>query len=73
MRGSGGPFPEGVTNGAYWYDLSGSMQDFTYWFTSSMEITLEVSCCKYPHHAELHQVVRKANKSKVFSLEILCF
>ena len=73
MRGSGGPFPEGVTNGAYWYDLSGSMQDFTYWFTSSMEITLEVSCCKYPHHAELHQVVRKGNKSKVFSLEILCF
>jgi len=55
MRGSGGPFPEGVTNGAYWYDLSGSMQDFTYWFTSSMEITLEVTCCKYPHPAELHQ------------------
>jgi len=54
--GTGGPFPQGVTNGAYWYDLSGSMQDFNYWFSNSLEITLEVSCCKHPHPQELYQV-----------------
>ena len=29
------------------------MQDFNYDFTNAMELTIEVSCCKYPKRGQL--------------------
>ncbi|KAG8194099.1 hypothetical protein JTE90_003041 [Oedothorax gibbosus] len=49
------PFPNGTTNGAAWYSLIGGMQDYNYVWASCMEITLEISCCKYPRHHLLPQ------------------
>lgn len=48
-------FPNGTTNGAHWYPLAGGMQDYNYIWEGCMELTLELSCCKYPYSHELSQ------------------
>lgn len=46
-------FTNGITNGAAWYVVEGGMQDWSYVFTSDMEVTVEVGCVKYPPEEEL--------------------
>lgn len=46
-------FQNGTTNGAEWYLLEGGMQDYNYYWTGCMELTLELSCCKYPTREQL--------------------
>lgn len=56
-------FNGGVTNGAYWYELNGGMQDFKYAFTNCFEVTMELSCCKYPAAQELPNEWHKNKRS----------
>jgi carboxypeptidase D len=45
----------GIINGANWYVARGSMQDWSYVFTDSFEVTLELGCVKLIKENELYQ------------------
>ncbi|XP_019753075.1 carboxypeptidase M isoform X2 [Hippocampus comes] len=51
--GDQAPFREGITNGYQWYPLAGGMQDYNYVWAGCLEVTLEVSCCKFPPAGQL--------------------
>ncbi|KAH7638986.1 zinc carboxypeptidase-like protein [Dermatophagoides farinae] len=61
-------FINGITNGNAWYPVQGSMQDYNYIYAGCMELTLEISCCKYPNATNL---LTHWNENKIPMLALL--
>ncbi|KAJ8917801.1 hypothetical protein NQ315_010707 [Exocentrus adspersus] len=63
-------FKDGITNGAVWYSFEGGMGDYNYAKHGCMELTLEISCCKYPKANKLETLWLENKKALLkFSLE----
>ena len=58
-------FKDGIGNGAAWYPLTGSMNDFNYIFSNSFEVTVELTCCKKPDPSTLPLEWKKNKRSLV--------
>ncbi|OQC05301.1 MAG: Carboxypeptidase T precursor [Candidatus Cloacimonetes bacterium ADurb.Bin089] len=46
-------FVHGITNGAAWYVITGSMQDWNYYYTDCIELTAEIGYDKWPPASNL--------------------
>ncbi|XP_078392358.1 putative carboxypeptidase X1, partial [Cetorhinus maximus] len=58
-----------VINGADWHTVPGSMNDFSYLHTNCFEITVELSCDKYPHQIELPEEWENNKESLLIYME----
>ncbi|XP_074848264.1 putative carboxypeptidase X1 [Carettochelys insculpta] len=58
-----------VINGADWHTVPGSMNDFSYLHTNCFEVTVELSCDKFPHEAELPQEWENNKESLLVFME----
>ena len=62
-------FHGGITNGAQWYNVPGGMEDVNYLLSNCFEITLELSCCKYPLAKNLRAEWDKNKEALIYFIE----
>ncbi|XP_072112953.1 inactive carboxypeptidase-like protein X2 [Mobula birostris] len=58
-----------IINGAHWHTMVGSMNDFSYLHTNCFEVTVELSCDKFPHHSQLPMEWENSRESLLLYME----
>ncbi|XP_061551360.1 probable carboxypeptidase X1 isoform X1 [Phycodurus eques] len=58
-----------IINGGAWHNVPGSMNDFSYLHTNCFEVTVELSCDKFPHASELPAQWENNKESLVLFIE----
>jgi carboxypeptidase D len=64
-----GPFPQGITNGADWYNVFGGMQDWNYIWQGDAQVTIEQSSSKWPAASQLPTLWNNNRESMLSYLE----
>ncbi len=62
-------FDQGITNGADWYETSGSMQDWNYYWHGCMDVTVELSVEKEPPASGLGLIWEENREAMITYLE----
>jgi carboxypeptidase D len=62
-------FPDGITNGAAWYSISGGMQDWNYRYASCSDVTIEISNTTKPPAPQIPDFWADNNESMLSYLE----
>ncbi|MFO7653762.1 MAG: M14 family zinc carboxypeptidase [Candidatus Krumholzibacteriia bacterium] len=60
-----GPFDQGITNGAQWYVVEGSLQDWSYHETGCIDLTVELYGSKWPDASLLEDLWNDNRESLV--------
>ena len=55
---------------AKWYPLKGGMQDINYWGFGCSELTIELTCCKYPNSKNLPNIWNDNKKALIEYLKL---
>ncbi|KAM9777274.1 putative carboxypeptidase X1 [Neosynchiropus ocellatus] len=58
-----------IINGGAWHTVPGSMNDFSYMHTNCFEVTVELSCDKFPHASELPEEWENNRESLLIYME----
>jgi hypothetical protein len=64
-------FSQGITNGADWYVITGSLQDWTYGYTDGMDITMEIGNNKWPSASQLPTFWNQNRESMLSYMEFV--
>jgi hypothetical protein len=62
-------FPDGITNGAAWYAITGGMQDWNYRYAGCSDVTIELSNIKKPPAPQIPDFWADNNESMLSYLE----
>ena len=54
-------------------ELSGSLKDFSYLFSSNLDLTLELSCCKFPRSFFLLEEWENNKEQSSYHTDPICY
>ncbi|MFP4458373.1 MAG: M14 family zinc carboxypeptidase [Candidatus Zixiibacteriota bacterium] len=63
-----GSFPQGITNGYDWYEVDGTMQDWTYHNFGDLHLTVELNNTKWPPASELDELWEDNYEAILFNI-----